>query len=111
MEYSYCRTGIDEGVKPVAKTANRNANRTLPAQNQLRLSPELTAYAVTFFILYIRFMFMPINAYSMFLQVVIIIILLVLPSDQEYFMRKFVVSRIAVLLVLAFFVDQDDESK
>jgi hypothetical protein len=63
---------------------------------------SLTAWIVTFFILYIRFMVLPLHARAILLQVFIIVNLLVLPSDPEYFERKFTLSRIAILLLLAF---------
>jgi hypothetical protein len=72
------------------------------AKQQVAPAPPLTAWIVTFLVLYIRFMVMPLNARTVLLQVFIIVILLVLPSDPEYFKRKFVMSRIAILLILAF---------
>ena len=55
-------------------------------------------------------MVMPINARTVLLQVIIIIVLLVLPSDSGYFMEKFTLSRIFILLILAFGVELGGES-
>lgn len=63
---------------------------------------SITAYAVTFLILYLRFMLIPLSPYSIFLQVFIIYILLILFSNPSYFTKKFVLSRIVVLLIIAY---------
>ncbi len=80
-------------VKRKSKPRNHCEHRSLD---------NTATYAVTFLILYLRFMFMPLTPNTIFLQILIIIILLVLSSDPAYFTQKFVLSRIAVLLILAY---------
>ncbi|MCY0900746.1 MAG: hypothetical protein OWU32_00995 [Firmicutes bacterium] len=72
----------------------------------------LLLWSVAFFILFIRFMLVPISAYGAFLNLLVIVTLMIIPNDSA---ARFAVTRVLFLLAIFFTVEHfqynEDETK
>ncbi|MCY0877107.1 MAG: hypothetical protein OWT28_12685 [Firmicutes bacterium] len=79
------------------------------AQSQ---GPTLINWVVAFLILYVRFMLVPVSHYGTFLNLIVIVTILVIPSDSA---SRFAVTRVLFLLAVFLSVENfqynDDEAK